>query len=143
MLAAWRGETGMRGETLMAIMPKLSLVVAAGVLAASTVASSAAELPQVMAVSLRVKPLVATSAAGRTLFLQVHCEGIVGVGKDAPLSVAGAPEGTTVEVSPMTEQDAVVSLAFPPSAARGRYSLSVQVGSEPQVEQKIEVEIGE
>jgi hypothetical protein len=92
---------------------------------------------------LQVKPIIATSAAGKTLFLQVRCEGIVGIGKDAPVAVAGAPEGTTVEVSPLTEQDAVLSLAFPPGVARGRYSLSVQVGSEPQVEQEIEVEIGE
>ena len=142
MLAACPGDARIREEALMAITPKLSLVIAAGVLATSPVATTAAELPQATAVSLQVKPIIATSAAGKTLFLQVHCEGIVGVGKDAPVAVAGAPEGTTVEVSPMTEQDAVVSLAFPPSAARGRYSLLVQVGSEPHVEQKIEVEIG-
>jgi hypothetical protein len=123
-------------------MPKLSLLIAAGVLATSTAASAAAELAQVTAVSLQVKPIIATSAAGKTLFLQVHCEGVVGVGKDAHVAVAGAPEGTIVEVSPMTEQDAVVSLAFPPGVARGRYSLSVRVGSDPQVEQEIEVEIG-
>jgi hypothetical protein len=127
----------------MAIMPKLSLVIATGVLATSTVASTAAELPQATTVSLQVKPIIATSAAGKTLFLQVHCEGMVGIGRDAPVAVAGAPEGTTVEVSPLTEQDAVLSLAFPPSVARGRYSLSVRVGSEPQVEREIEVEIAQ
>ena len=124
-------------------MPKLSLVMAASVFAMGSTASGAADLPQVTVVSLQVKPIVATRAAGKTLVLQVHCEGVVGVGKDAHVAVAGAPEGTIVEVSPMTEQDAVVSLAFPPGAARGRYSLSVRVGSEPQVEQEIEVEIGE
>jgi hypothetical protein len=127
----------------MAITQKLSLVIAAGVLATSTVASTAAELPQVTAVFLQVRPLTATSAPGKTLFLQVHCEGVGSVGKDAPLSLAGAPEGTTLEISPMTEHDAVVGLAFPPSAAKGRYSVSLRAGSEPLVEQKIEVEIGE
>jgi hypothetical protein len=126
----------------MAITPMFWLVIAAGVLAASTVASTAAELPQATAVSLQVQPIIATSAAGKTLFLQLRCEGIVGVGTDAPVAVAGAPGGTTVEVLPMTEQDAVVSLAFPPGAASGRYSLLVQVGSGPHVELAIEVEIG-
>lgn len=127
----------------MAITPKLSFVIAAGILATSTIASNADELPQVTAVSLQVKPLTAASAAGKTLFLQVHGEGIGSFGNDALLSVAGAPEGTTLEISPMTEHDAVVGLAFPPSAAKGRYSVSLRAGSEPLVEQKIEVEIGE
>jgi hypothetical protein len=128
----------------MAFTPKLSLVVAASVLAMGGTGSSAADLPEVTAMSLQVKPLTATSAAGRTLFLQVHWEGPGTVGKDTPVSVAGAPEGTILEVSPLTAQDAVVGLAFSASATRGHYVLSLGVGSpELLVTQQIEVEIGE
>lgn len=128
----------------MAFMPKLSLVMAASVFAMGSAASSAADLPEVTAVSLQVKPLIATSAAGKTLFLQVHWEGPGTIGKDTPLSVAGAPEGTILEVSPMTEQDAILGLAFSASATSGHYVLSLGVGSpEPLVTQQIEVKIGE
>jgi hypothetical protein len=129
----------------MAVMPKLlSLLIAAGVLATGSAGSSASDPPEVQAVSLHVKPLIATSSAGRTLFLQVRCEGAGAVGKKIPLSVVGAPEGTTLEVLPMTEQDAVVGLAFPASAARGHYLVSLRVGGpEPVVAQEIAIEIGE
>lgn len=128
----------------MGFMPMLSVVMAAGVFAMGSTASSAADLPGVTVVSLQVKPLIATSAAGKALFLQVHWEGPGTLGKDTRLSVAGAPEGTTLDVSPMTEQDAVVGLAFPTGLPRGRYLVSLGIGSpEPLVTQQIEVEIGE
>jgi hypothetical protein len=76
------------------------------------------------------------------LSLDVRCEGINGVGAKTPVSVTGAPEGTNIEVLPQSEQYALVSLAFPSTAAKGRYTLSVKVGgSPPLVERKVEIEI--
>jgi hypothetical protein len=93
---------------------------------------------------MQVQPLIAVSSPGKTLFLTVHYEGVGGVGTQTPVSVAGAPDGTSMQVSALTEQDALLGLAFPSTVAKGRYVLSVRVGGpEPLVEQKVEVEIGE
>jgi hypothetical protein len=118
-----------------------TITVAALALPANTV--SAADLPAVVAVSLQVKPLVAARSPGSMLSLDVRCEGINGVGAQTPIAVTGVPEGTSIEIRPQSEQYALVSLVFPSTAAMGRYSLSVQVGSPaPLVEQKVEIEIG-
>ena len=128
----------------MAIKFTLSLVIAAGAFAAGAVSSAEADLPPITMVSIQVQPLTAVSSPGRTLFFTVHCEGVSGVGTQTPLSIAGAPEGTSLEVSALTEHDALLGLAFPSTAAKGRYTLSVKVGSPtPLVEQEITIEIGE
>lgn len=130
----------------MAVKSKLSLVIyaAALALAPAAVSSAEADLPQVRVVSIQVQPLTAVSSPGKTLFFTVNCEGVSGVGTQTPLSVAGAPEGTSFEVSALTAQDALLGIAFPSNAAKGRYTLSVRVGSPaPLVEQEIAIEIGE
>ena len=128
----------------MAIKSIVPLLIAAGAFAAGAVSSAEADLPPITMVSIQVKPLTAVSSPGRALFFTVQCEGVSGVGTQVPLSVAGAPEGTSLEVSALTEHDALLGLAFPSTAAKGRYSLSVRVGSPaPLVEQEITIEIGE
>lgn len=129
----------------MAIKSRLFFAIATGALAlpASTVSSFAADLPPVMIVSMRVQPLAAVRSPGGMLSLAVRCEGVNGVGVQTPVSVTGAPEGTSIEVLPQSEQYALVSLVFPATAAKGKYRLSVKVGSPtPLVEQKVDIEIG-
>jgi len=93
---------------------------------------------------MQAQPLTAVSSPGKVLFLTVHCEGVSGVGAQTPVSVTGAPDGTGIEVTVLTEKDARVGLAFPFTAAKGRYALSVRVGGpEPLVEQRVEIEIEE
>ncbi len=122
---------------LLCLMVSGALVLPAGLVSAS-------ELPQVTVVSIQVLPQVAASSPGSLFSLDVRCEGVTGLGTQSPISVAGAPEGTSVEVLPQSEQYALVSLAFPPTAAKGRYSLTVKVESpEAPVEQTVEVEIGD
>lgn len=130
----------------MTVKSRLSLAIAAGVLVLTPTAVSSAEadLPSVAIVSMQVQPLIAVSSPGKTLFLTVHYEGVGGVGTQPPLSVAGAPDGTSMQVSALTEQDALVGLALPSTAARGWYALSVRVGGpEPLVEQRVELQIEE
>lgn len=128
----------------MAINSRLFFAFAAGALALSANTVSAADLPPVTAVSMKVQPQAAILSPGSMLSLGVRCEGISGVGTNAPLSITGAPEGTSIEVLPQSEQYALVSLVFPATVSKGRYSLSVKVGGpEPLMEQKVEIEIGE
>lgn len=128
----------------MAIKSRLFFAIATGALALSANTVSAADLPPVVALSMQVTPLVAVRSPGSMLSLDVRCEGINGVGAQTPVSVTGAPEGTSIEVLPQSQQYALVSLAFPATAAKGKYSLSVKVGGPaPLVEQKVEIEIGE
>jgi hypothetical protein len=116
----------------------------AGALALSANTVSAADLPPVAAISMQVQPLRAVRTPGSMLSLDVRCEGISGVGTQIPVTVSGAPVGTNIEVLPQSEQYALVSLIFPPTAAKGRYTLSVTVASPALlVEQEVEIEIGE
>ena len=104
----------------------------------------ASDLPMLTSVSIQVQPRVATIFPGQMLSLEVNTEGVNGLGVQTPLSVAGVPNGTSVEVTPLTEQRATVNLVFPRSARAGTYVLLVQVGSPmPLVEQKIELLIRE
>ncbi len=126
----------------MAIKFRLFSAIVAGALALPANAVFAVDLPPVTAVSIQVQPLVAVRSPGSMLDLDVRCEGVNGVGAKIPLSVTGAPQGTSIEVRPQSEQYALVSLGFPPAAEKGRYSLTVKLGSpESLVEQKIEIEI--
>ena len=93
---------------------------------------------------MRVQPVVAVSSPGRTLSLEVRCEGIDGVGLRNPVRVAGAPAGTGIQVKPLSEKSARVILAFPFGMPEGRWQLAVQVGfPAPLLEQKIEIDIRE
>ena len=123
----------------MAIKFRLfSAIAAAFALSANVV--SAAELQPVVAVSMQVKPQSAVRSPGGMLSLDVRHDG---AGAQAPVSVSGAPEGTRIEVLPQSDNYALVSLVFPATAAKGRYTLSVKVGGPAlSVEQKVEIEIG-
>ena len=115
-----------------------SAIAAAFALSANVV--SAAELQPVVAVSMQVKPQSAVRSPGGMLSLDVRHDG---AGAQAPVSVSGAPEGTRIEVLPQSDNYALVSLVFPATAAKGRYTLSVKVGGPAlSVEQKVEIEIG-
>ena len=127
----------------MTIISRLFFAIAAGALALPLTLASAADLPSPVAVAIHVQPQAAVRSPGGMLSLDVRCEGITGVGVQAPISVSGAPQGTRIEVLPQTGSYALVSLVFPATAAQGRYTLTVKVGSPaPLVEQKVEIEIG-
>lgn len=124
----------------MAINSRLLFAIIAGTLALSATMVSAADLQPVVAVSMQVKPQSAARSPGSMLSLDVRYDG---AGAQAPVSVSGAPEGTSIEVLPQSDNYALVSLVFPATAAKGRYTLSVKVGGPTlSVEQKIEIEIG-
>ena len=124
----------------MTIKFRLFSAIAAGTLALSANMVTAADLQPVVAVSMQVKPQSAVRAPGGMLSLDVRHEG---AGAQAPVSVSGAPEGTSIEVLPQSDNYALVSLVFPATAAKGRYTLSVKVGGPAlSVEQKVEIEIG-
>ena len=120
----------------------LSVIALAALLLAGAV--SAGETPPFRIASMRVQPVAAVSSPGRTLSLEVRCEGIDGVGLRNPVWVAGTPAGTGIQVKPLSEKSALVILAFPFSTPKGRWQLAVQVGfPEPLLEQKIEIDIRE
>jgi hypothetical protein len=120
----------------------LSVIGLAALLLAGAV--SAGETPPFRIASMRVQPVVAVSSPGRTLSLEVRCEGIDGVCFRNPVRVAGAPPGTGIQVKPLSEKSARVILAFPFGTPKGRWQLAVQVGfPEPLLEQKIEIDIRE
>mgnify|MGYP001590930989 CR=1 FL=1 len=124
----------------MTIKFRLFSAIAAGALALSANMVSAADLPSAVAVSMQVKPLSAVRSPGSMLSLDVRYDG---AGAQAPVSVSGAPEGTSIEVLPQSDGYALVSLVFPATAAKGRYTLTVKVGGPAlSVEQKVEIEIG-
>lgn len=123
---------------------RLLCVIVTGALVWSAGMASADDLSQVTVVSIQVQPQVAVRSSGGMLSLDVRCEGLAGVGVQFPVSVTGAPEGTTVEVLPQSEHYALVSLVFPPVVAKGRYALNVKVGSpETLAKQTVQVEIGD
>lgn len=125
---------------------RLNIAAAIAVLLLSANAASllAADLPSIMSVSMRVMPQIAEIVRGQVLSLEVDTTGINGLGVQTPVSVTGAPDGTRVEITPLTGQRADVILIFPQTAASGRYELLVKVGSPvPLVEQKIELIIRE
>ena len=125
----------------MTLKSRLFFAIVTTTLALSATVVSAADLPMATSVSMQVKPQSALRSPGSMLSLDVRHEG---AGAQAPVSVSGAPEGTSTEVLPQSENYALVSLVFPSTAAKGRYTLSVKVGSpEPLVEQRVEIEIGE
>ncbi len=122
---------------------RLSLLFA-GALATGPLCSAEAELPSISIVSIEVRPMSAVSAPGKTLIFTIHAEGVRGVGTQTALSVAGAPDGTGMEASALTEQDTLLALVIPSTAAKGRYTLSVGLGSPtPVVEEEITIEIGD
>ena len=125
--------------TIKSNISRLFFAIVTSALALSATMVSAADLPMATSVSMQVKPQSALRSPGGMLSLDVRHEG---AGAQAPVSVSGAPEGTSIEVLPQSENYALVSLVFPATAAKGRYTLSVKVGSAPSVEQKIEIEIG-
>lgn len=126
----------------MAIKPKLFFAIFSSVLAMSVNVVSVAQVAAVTSVSILVEPQVAVRSPGSMLSLEVRCEGISSVGIQAPISITGAPEGTSIEVLPQSDQHALVSLVFPSTVAKGQYSLTVMVGSPSLlVEQKVEIEI--
>ena len=119
------------------------LVVTGALLLLATNSLFAADLPQATSISMKVQPLLVASAPGKSVSLDVNVSGVSGLGVQTPVSVTGAPDGTTVQVTAVTDQRATVSVAFPSSAARGKYQLSVEVGSPMLVGQNVELTIGE
>jgi len=117
---------------------------AAALMSANAVSVFAADLPPVASVSMRVQPQIVEIIKGQVLTLDVDTTGISGLGVQTPVSVTGAPDGTSVEVTAVTGQRASVSLVFPQTVVAGRYELLVIAGSPaPLVEQKIELLIKE
>jgi len=127
----------------MAFKLKLFSVIVIGALLLTSMVS-ANETAPFKFVSIQVQPRVAVSSPGGTLSLKVRCEGVSGVGIKTPVSVTGAPIGTSIIIKALSEQSALVNLVFPSNAVKGRWQLLVNVGSpEPLVEQKVEVDINE
>ncbi len=130
----------------MAIKSKFIFVLLLGASTISTAVPAFANdsLPPLTNVSIQVQPLMAVSSPGKTLSLFVRCEGINGVGAQTPVSVTGAPYGTSIKVMAMSKTQAMIALVFPMTVAKGQYELSVNVGSPaPLVEQKVAIEIEE
>ena len=126
------------------VRSRVLLVFAVSALATGAVCSAGKEPPPITMVSIQVKPLSAVSAPGKTVFFTVHSEGVKGVGAQTPLSVAGAPQGASLEVSALTEEDTLLGIIIPANAAKGRYALSVRIGAPtPVVEEDVALEIGE
>lgn len=122
----------------------IAAATAAMLLSANAASLLAADLPSITSVSMQVQPQVAEIIRGQVLTLEVDTTGINGLGVQTPVSVAGAPAGTKVEVAAITAQRAAVSLVFPQAVASGRYELLVKVGSPVSlVEQKVELIIKE
>ena len=127
----------------MAIKLKLFFVTVICVLLLTSMVS-ANDLQPVKHVSMQVRPLAAVSSPGRTLSLEVRCEGISGVGVETPVSVTGLPIGTSINIIALSKHSASVNLVFPSNAVKGRWQGVVKVGtSESFVEQKVEIDIKE
>lgn len=125
---------------------RLNIAAASAAMLLSAYAASliAADLQSVTDVSMRVQPQIVEIIKGQVLTLEVDTTGINGLGVQTPVSIAGAPAGTKVDVTAITGQRASVSLVFPQAVASGRYELLVKVGSTaPLVEQKVELTIKE
>lgn len=122
----------------------IAAALAAALMSANAVPAFAVDLPPVTSASMRVQPQIAEIIKGQVLTLEVDTTGISGLGVQTPVSVTGAPDGTSVEVTAVTGQRASVSLVFPQTVASGRYELLVKAGSPASlVEQKIELLIKE
>jgi len=128
----------------MSIKSTLFCAISSVTLALSVITVSIADLLPITAVSIQVQPQVATRSPGSRLSLDVRSNDVSDIGTRVPVTVSGAPEGTSIEVLPQSAQYTLISLVFPATVMKGRYTLSVVVGNpEPIVEQKIIIEIGD